>query len=309
MNDVRGNRRRNGQSSSLRPASAAGPPAGEESRRYFDVLPLSDHERGRSQTRVHNDTSVLLGGGVSSSSRPPSAASKLMTSMKRSFSYSGTQKKRSSSATPVYSTPEESLPPSPSSYNLHNARNIRPTIEQIAMGLHVSPTPHLMPHSSRSSKRHSTLDPNMSSMSNTRRPSVILHRRGSAPAPVPILPPPPARSSLKSPSGSTSSHSHSRGGGRSAPLTPSASDASLSSLPSSSTPSTPRSNRSALSAGAQFSTRLHLSMSKLFSASRRSVPTSPTIRLASDDDSSVSSALTPRKAVRFSTGVADDGGP
>ncbi|KAK7685707.1 hypothetical protein QCA50_011051 [Cerrena zonata] len=267
----------------------------EAFRRYNDVLPPSPRHRGRSQTRIQNDPSPVF--DCPSSSRMPSTASKLMTTMKRSLSYGGAQKKRSSSLADsrMLSTPEESLPPSPTPYSAHDMRHTRPTIEQIAMGLHISRTPHITPI--HMSKRRVTADypQHTSEAPSSRRASMQHHRRGSAP-PL-ILPPPPPRSSLKTPTTKTPLHSTTTSP---IPLTPSASDASLSSL-TSAAPSTPRSNRSTSTGPGHFSTKLQLSMSKLLQGRKGSVSmASPEIR--SSDSDSTTSVLTPRK-VRFSPGV------
>ncbi|KAH9930225.1 uncharacterized protein B0H18DRAFT_993859 [Fomitopsis serialis] len=68
------------------------------------------------------------------------AASRIVSTMWRPFS---TKQKRDQSPmdSGMYSTPEESRPPMPSPYSVRDAP--RPTIQQIAMGLHVSRTPHL----------------------------------------------------------------------------------------------------------------------------------------------------------------------
>ncbi|CAL1714137.1 unnamed protein product [Somion occarium] len=298
MSDLWSHRRRNTQSSVL----------DEASRQYLDVPPPSPRHRGRSQFRMESDASELADRSweSSSSSSPPSSASRIISTMRRSLSYSGTQKKRSSSLANIgmHSTPEESLPPSPSAVNAYDMRNVRPTVEQIAMGLHISRTPHLVPLHANGSRyrRRETADNSRSpsevpSTPTGQFPQTLPHqRRGSAP-PL-MLPPPPPRSSLKIP-GSRSPRSDATSP---IPLTPSASDASLSSL-TSAAPSTPRSNRS--TSTAHFSTRLQLSMSKFWPGRKSSAPSSPTIIRSSDDDS-VSSVLTPRKAVRFSPGVGVD---
>lgn len=198
----------------------------------------------------------------------------------------------------MLSTPEESLPPSPTPYSAHDMRHTRPTIEQIAMGLHISRTPHITPL--HISKRRATADypPHSSEIPSSRRPSTHMQhqRRGSAPSLMP--PPPPPRSSLKSPKSPLHSTTTSP-----IPLTPSASDASLSSL-TSAAPSTPRSHRSASTGPGHFSIRLQMGMSKLLQGRKGpSSATSPEIR-SSDSDSSTS-VLTPRK-VRFEPGVEEE---
>lgn len=296
MDDVFSNHRRR------RPATADG------TKTTFSF----DQDRGRSQHRGYADPpSYAEPSTASGSSKPSSAASRIMSSMKRSLSYSATKKRESSVPNGgMISTREESLPPSPTAYSFHDARNTRPSIEQIAMGLHISRTPHLSPYQAQNTRprRHATLDygqhPRNSHLGvpATRRPSLQQQRRGSAPALV--LPPPPARSSLKKPTGPPAMVRSATG-----PRTPSASasDASLSSL-TSAAPSTPRSAMTQSSShsgggggGMHFSHRLQLSMFKLLPGRKGSTPPStrsPSVRSADDD--SASSMLTPRKVVRFS---------
>ncbi|TFK39857.1 hypothetical protein BDQ12DRAFT_681359 [Crucibulum laeve] len=133
------------------------------------------------------------------------SASRIMTSVRRSLTPSSSSKKRqqdiSIQKSGMHSTPEERYP-------YHNARfrdplsssSTRPTIEQIAMGLHVSRTPHLRPlgsghqaYSQRNSPAHSS-------------PSLYGPHHRAASTPI-TLPPPPARSSLKKPSTGSSSSS------------------------------------------------------------------------------------------------------
>ncbi|EKM50695.1 uncharacterized protein PHACADRAFT_166379 [Phanerochaete carnosa HHB-10118-sp] len=187
----------------------------------------------------------------------------------------------------MHSTPEESLPPAPSSpYPYHKSSVTSPTIEQIAMGLHISRTPHLVssPRTCHARSRHSDTPETPRCVSTPPRPSRPLHfRRGSAPAIS--LPPPPARSSLKKPASISN------------PLTPSDSNASLSTL-TSTAPSTPHSNRSASTSTSRsvFSSKLHLGMRLLLPGRKSSASSTAT----TSDDGSASSELTPRKVVRFS---------
>ncbi|KAH8093218.1 hypothetical protein BXZ70DRAFT_949428 [Cristinia sonorae] len=270
------------------------------------IYPSSGSPRGRPHSRGAYDMSMLGESSMagSSSSRTPSSASKFMNNVKRSLS-GGQVKKRAPTLADfgMHSTPEESLPPTPPSYT-PSPRSRTPTIEEIAMGLHISRTPHfspLQPHQPRSRPRN-TMDYPMSphSAPATRRSSFQLHRRKvSTPT---LMPPPPLRSSMKKASTSPTSSGTRviRSDTSPIPLTPSASDASLSSLPSS-VPSTPRSNRSA--SASLFSAKLHSRMSKLLPL-RRTNTSSTAVVTASDDDSA-SSGLTPRKVVRFSA-VGDD---
>ncbi|TCD65805.1 hypothetical protein EIP91_002198 [Steccherinum ochraceum] len=276
-----------------------------------DPYPAPSFPRGRSQWREPHDTSMFAesSGAGSSSPRLPSSASRFMLNVRRSLSYNGQGKKRAPTLADLgmHSTPEESLPPSPQSYD-HSTSEAGPSIEEIAMGLHISRTPHLSPlsphhhHPPRSRRRESVeLYPQLpQSAPSTRRSSLQAHRRRES-TPTLTLPPPPARSSLKK----THSHSTTRvphSTSRSpVPLTPSASDASLSSYPSSA-PSTPRSNRSATAS--LFSAKLQSRMSKLLPLRRSSTsPPGVAAVVSASDDDSASSGLTPRKVVRFSTGV------
>jgi hypothetical protein len=112
----------------------------------------------------------------------------------------------------MYSTPEERSTSDPTRHRYHESCS-PPTIEQIAMGLHVSRTPHLRP---------------------VRRASPELPRPlHTIPHSAPLMPPPPPfRSSLKNSSTQTSTIT-----------TPGLSAASVSTL-ASTTPSTPHSARS-----------------------------------------------------------------
>lgn len=181
----------------------------------------------------------------------------------------------------MYSTLEERNPP-----RMHpryrESSPTRPTIEQIAMGLHVSHTPHLrnpchQPHSSPSSPSH------IRHPHNTHDPSALYR-------PTHSLPPPPSRSSLKKISTTTTLHTQ-----------PPKSVASLGASPSSSTVTsigavTPDGTRSLLS--------LKFRISKLI-LGYRSIPISPRIAsvASSGSGSEGTRPTTPRKSVRFSTSV------
>jgi hypothetical protein len=123
----------------------------------------------------------------------------------------------------MYPTPEESLSPSSLRENFHSRPLTSPTIEQIAMGLHISRTPHL-----GSSKAYSTharqLETPPQAVS---RPTHC--RRDSAPATVIHLPPPLQCSAIKKPRDTLESTSVCL---LSTPLTPSDSYTSLSTLTS-----------------------------------------------------------------------------
>ncbi|KAJ7180526.1 hypothetical protein C8R46DRAFT_1210872 [Mycena filopes] len=103
-----------------------------------------------------------------------SPQSRIMSSVRRNFST--TRRRDPIPASPMYSTPTERNP-----HNLARFRyeppTARPTVEQIAMGLHLSRTPHL-----RGAPKY---------------PAPASHPQ---PTHKPMtLPPPPARSSLKKP--------------------------------------------------------------------------------------------------------------
>ncbi|TEB32989.1 hypothetical protein FA13DRAFT_1754153 [Coprinellus micaceus] len=117
------------------------------------------------------------------------SASRILGSVKRSLTPSsknrGHEKPSSSRPSGVYSTPEERMSPNrpnrsqPPHFLTPDdilAGSAPPTVEQIAMGLHLSRTPHL-------------------------RPLGAARPRGKAKSEPLVLPPPPARSSMKKPSG------------------------------------------------------------------------------------------------------------
>lgn len=210
----------------------------------------------------------------------------------------------------MYSTPAESSPPTPSGYSFHDRPDTRPTIEQIAMGLHISRTPHILsPRSPSSSHSHSHHHHSRRSVDSprTRTHDQLLtrptpHTRRSSTSAI-VLPPPPPRSSLKK-----STHPPTA---ESATLAPSASDASLSTLTTqtSNGPSTPRSTQSA--PATSFPGKLRLEMLRLLPSRKGSFSAgssrsdSPRLMTPSSDAGSLSGGLTPRKSVRFSAGVRD----
>ncbi|KAF8216317.1 hypothetical protein K438DRAFT_385173 [Mycena galopus ATCC 62051] len=102
--------------------------------------------------------------------------SRIISSVRRNLSISIPRRRDPLPAGPMYSTAAERDPYSPPRFREPNA-NARPTVEQIAMGLHLSRTPHL-----RGAPKY---------------PAPASHPLPSH-KPVP-LPPPPARSSLKKP--------------------------------------------------------------------------------------------------------------
>lgn len=205
---------------------------------------------------------------------------------------------RSAQRAAMYSTPEER--------HAHNASRVgpsrylesRPTIEQIAMGLHVSRTPHLRPVPNPV-QRHPLPSPlprrNLSSSFQPPRVSSDnLHDTSTSSSQYRTrhsLPPPPSRSSMKktSPSVSTLTQSHQQ------PLSSAVSPTT--SVVTSGGPPTQGSSRSLSS--------LRVRMSKFIPGYRPlSLPSS--LGRASSFTSSASDSTrpaTPRKAVRFSTSV------
>ncbi|PCH36420.1 hypothetical protein WOLCODRAFT_20526 [Wolfiporia cocos MD-104 SS10] len=144
---------------------------------------------------------------------------RIVSTMRRSLSVAPRRRDTSPPGGAMYSTPAESTPPLPPRFDTADAP--LPTVQQIAMGLHVSRTPHLR------SPRASPLQ-----LTDDSAPLATLQLRTRAPTPrrrastsTPALPPPPARSSLKKPRPPTPAHSPTPP--RSAPLTPTASDLSL----------------------------------------------------------------------------------
>jgi len=106
----------------------------------------------------------------------------------------------------MYSTPEERDPTPPSRSRYADSFATRtshpPTHQQIAMGLHLSRTPHLRPVGNLQ-HRHSAPPSQTRTHLHTRNTS--MNRDDHAIPPVPLMPPPPSRSSPKnsSPSRST----------------------------------------------------------------------------------------------------------
>ncbi|KAF8906234.1 hypothetical protein CPB84DRAFT_1960045 [Gymnopilus junonius] len=134
------------------------------------------------------------------SSTRPKAAARLLHSVKRTLSPSSVTRKRypEYSKSAMRSTNEESRPATPlQPFRDPDPASTRPTIEQIAMGLHISRTPHLRPLSSSSypfSQR--------GSVPHSADPYENHHHHRATPV---VLPPPPSRPSLKKPSTSSSS--------------------------------------------------------------------------------------------------------
>jgi len=189
-------------------------------------------------------------------------ASRFLTTMRQSFSPPPKKRQIDISKSGMYSTPEERTPHT-SHFRSPDSSSMPPTIEQIAMGLHVSRTPHLRPISRPNYRRNSV--PGSPSAYHLYETS----RRVASPRPP----------SLKktSPLGSTSTIT---------PTMPGLSSTSISSTTVTSvTPSTPLPYRSIVSLKSRMS---------------RFLPGSRSLPLSVPADSTV--ALPPRKkAVRFST--------
>ncbi|KAJ7760429.1 hypothetical protein B0H16DRAFT_1532281 [Mycena metata] len=124
----------------------------------------------------HSDSSpaIVFPQSPEDSPKPP-FNSRIITSVRRNFS---TTRRRdpTPAAGPMYSTQAERNPYTPARFR-YDPPTARPTVEQIAMGLHLSRTPHL-----RGAPKY---------------PAPASHPQPSH-KPIP-LPPPPARSSLKKP--------------------------------------------------------------------------------------------------------------
>ncbi|KAI0773281.1 hypothetical protein BD413DRAFT_316781 [Trametes elegans] len=245
---------------------------------------------------------------VASSSNTRTAAVKIMHTMRR-FSYSAPKRReRGQPEGGMYSTPAETSSPTPSAYNFHDRPDTRPTIEQIAMGLHISRTPRaLPPRSAQTSpsptKRYGESPRFVSHNHLLTRPSA--HTRRASMSAV-VLPPPPARSSLKKSNKSPSAEG--------SLLSTSASDASISTMTTmtSSGPATPRSVRSA--PATSFPGKLRMEMLRLLPSRKGSLTSSvrsdsPSVLTPSSDDDSATGELTPRKMVRFSPGPGHGGEP
>ncbi|KII87414.1 hypothetical protein PLICRDRAFT_254696 [Plicaturopsis crispa FD-325 SS-3] len=250
---------------------------------------------------------------------------RIMSSIKRSFSYSSSSpsarskatRASSSSSTYMYSTPEERSAPAPFSSSSSSA----PTIAQIAMGLHTSRTPHLPHHHAPShpsngySRRPSNSHPQHHPYAHPTRT-----RRAQK------LPPPPPRSALKKPSSRSSPSAVPDARGRTSPsqsTSPSTPPSSLSHsslsapyassstlTPPSSTMTTTPARAERLRSASVSSLKLRLSkllpsfgspklMTEASSPSSLGSPTT-TAAISTASLSTGSGAETPRKAVRFS---------
>ncbi|TFK29660.1 hypothetical protein FA15DRAFT_663816 [Coprinopsis marcescibilis] len=222
--------------------------------------------------------------------RSPRTASSIMITVKRSLAPSSSKRRQDSSRNShlaMYSTPEERMPPQRrqsrtfQSHSDFSGSAAPPTIEQIAMGLHVSRTPHLRP------------------LASSRNP--YSRAGGSAPAHshahTPIsLPPPPARSSMKKPTATVSSGSShvKRSVPTQAPSTATTRSASLA-----------HSSVATRSTGFSFSNFAR--MGRFLSSRSSSAPSSSLIStpVSSPRESTSDLDVVQKKAVRFQR--ADDG--
>ena len=186
----------------------------------------------------------------------------------------------------MHSTFEEtnSTPP-PQQFREADPASFRPTIQQIAMGLHTSRTPHLRPLVSSSY----TFPQRQSAPHSSNLYEHHHHKTTSL-----ILPPPPTQSSMKKPSPSPTSSSGSPA------ISPPFSTASATSttLASSLTPSSSHSPRSFAGLKSRMARFLPSTRSASLPSSLISSP------LSSPRSSSKSPAT--KKAVRFTMEVVDD---
>ncbi|KAJ3878341.1 hypothetical protein F5051DRAFT_406117 [Lentinula edodes] len=182
------------------------------------------HSHSRSLDLQH-DTALRSSKAYASFSTPEpvinrsNKTSRIMSSMRKSLfsSYPATQNSKkqlpvdSANAMSIYSTPAERTVQHSTKLKRQDPYAPPPSIEQIAMGLHISRTPHLRP------------------------PPVSNNPFSERHAPIP-LPPPPSRSAMKKP-----------GKPNSSPPSLDPHSVSSTTIASSNLPSTPRSNRSLLS--------------------------------------------------------------
>ncbi|KAJ7672632.1 hypothetical protein B0H17DRAFT_1208667 [Mycena rosella] len=211
----------------------------------------------------HSDSSPAL-----VFTRPPEdhqkPANRIMTSVRRTLSTAKRRDPAVTANTSIYSTPAER---NPYNFRYETPAAARPTVEQIAMGLHLSRTPHL---------RGPPKYPAPASHPQPARPSVP-------------LPPPPARSSLKHPKSALVPPSALVHGGSTSSTTDVTSTA----------PSTPHSSdRSSLSLRARMSR---------FLPHRNPGPAPGFVSTVSSPRTSSSEVDLPRKkAVRFSSIVQEE---
>lgn len=222
----------------------------------------------------------------------PGVASRLFFSMRKPFTSSSSpiSQRKKPSERPyggMYSTPEERHPYTPSRVTRPryiDASSERPTIEQIAMGLHVSRTPHL--RSGNPAQRHSPLS------------SPSLRRLVNAPGSAPhqrqrhSLPPPPRRSSMKK----TATSSSTIDPPQKTPTLLSASPTASTTTVTSGGPFTP-------GMWSVRSLKLRMSKYKLGHRTSSTVASNDRASTFTSSGSDATRPTTPRKSVRFSTSV------
>jgi len=135
--------------------------------------PPSSRDRPSHHRHSESSPAIVFPNPTDDQQKPP-FNSRIISSVRRNFSIP--RRRDPLPAGPMYSTPAERNPYTPPRFRYETA-TARPTVEQIAMGLHLSRTPHL-----RGAPKY---------------PAPASHPQ-PAQKPVP-LPPPPARSSLKKP--------------------------------------------------------------------------------------------------------------
>lgn len=186
----------------------------------------------------------------------------------------------------MISTPAERTPFTPSRFRQPDAPSSRPTVEQIAMGLHVSRTPHLRAQPYPYAQRNSA--PGSQHPLHHTSPYDKPQRRSGSPV---VLPPAPTRSSLKKPATSNSASS----------INPAANVGLMLASASSSTVTSTKQ-----AAPHRSITSLKFRMARFLPGSR-SAPSSMLSSPVSSPRGSTSESQIPKKAVRFSTNVEETG--
>ena len=236
--------------------------------------------------------------------QPPKTASRIMTSVRRSL-LGSTPKTRSQKVTsPLYltvalhshrfqrtgmiSTPAESSPPIYTRDRDHDPSTSRPTIEQIAMGLHISRTPHFRPLSAGSGSYYSQRSHSSGSL-NLHHHHHLHHTHPydkSSSRPF-ALPPPPLRSSMKQ-----------RGSSNPTPAIPSRTSASP---PASVSSTTVTSHLSPSSHSSSSSSFLKFRVPRFFPRHRNASSAPSSVSSAGSSPHASADLLPPKKAVRFSS--------
>lgn len=239
----------------------------------------------------------------------PGVASRLFFSMRKPFTSGSSpiSQRKKPSERPyggMYSTPEERHPCSLSRVTCPrytDASSERPTIEQIAMGLHVSRTPHL--RSGNPVQRHSPLSsPSLRRLVNAPGSAhhVLPHHPhvfhdSSSPAQQRqrhSLPPPPRRSSMKKTATSSSTIDP-----------PQKSPTLLSASPTTSTTTVTSGGPFTPGLWSVQSLKLRMSKYKLGHRTSSTVASNDRASTFTSSGSDATRPTTPRKSVRFSTSV------